>query len=131
MHIANPSLPYQVQLKLILFYSIYTSASITYLLPPHYAGAFPFSAASIFLLAANIISSLLLCRFACLSFRSALHAFALGFSSDTSSTCSNLDAKLYLVIRSGLLGFGALDAPGAAVGVRDAGGEGIVNEGGA
>lgn len=63
-----------------------------------YAGALPFSCASIFRLAARIISSLLLCRFICLSFLSALHAF-FGCSSAAGSEDSFED-KLYLVIRS-------------------------------
>lgn len=73
--------------------------------------------ASIFLLAARIISSLLFCRSACLSFLLELHAcapacfcfdisLAAWSSSSRSTACSsaNFAFRLYLVIRSGWVG---------------------------
>lgn len=61
--------------------------------------------ASIFLLAAKIISSRLRCRDACRSFRLELHA--LGFVEDSGSLpVLTLSCSLYLVIKSGSAGFG-------------------------
>lgn len=67
---------------------------------------FAFSFPSSFLRAANIISSLLRCRFACLSFLSCDQAFAFGESSAGGSPVAfNFDDRLYRVIRSGCDGF--------------------------
>jgi hypothetical protein len=102
-------------------------------LPPlHHASAlpFPFSAISNFRRAAKTISSLLRCKFACRSFRSALHA--LGFAcSAGSSVCCNLAARLYRVMRSGCAVFGAGDARGAVCIVGSGRGVGRLNDGGA
>lgn len=68
-----------------------------------FCSAFAFS--SIFRLAARIISSLLRCRLACLSFLSWLQAFPLGCSSvAVVVACPTLEARLYRVIRSGWTG---------------------------
>jgi hypothetical protein len=102
-------------------------------LPPlHHASAlpFPFSAISNFRRAAKTISSLLRCKFACRSFRSALHA--LGFAcSAGSSVCCNLAARLYRVMRSGCAVFGAGDARGAVCIVGSGRGVGRMKLGGA
>jgi hypothetical protein len=99
---------------------------------PIYAGAFPFSCASIFLLAAKIISSLLFCKFICLSFLSALHAFFGVSSCAGSSVCANFEDKLYLVIRSGCVGFVAGRAAVVAVrGAAAGAGVGKLKDGGA
>lgn len=97
--------------------------------PTFYAGAFPFSIASIFLLAAKIISSLLLCKFACRSFLSVLHAFAFNRSpSPSPAAWSSFPDKLYRVIRSGCEGFAAAGLAGVVVVVA---GVGRLNDGGA
>lgn len=96
----------------------------------HYC-AFPaaFSAAilaSIFFLAANIISSRLLCSAACLSSRLELHAFAFAARS-ASLLALTLSCRLYLVIRSGSAGLGGA-LKGCVCVVPD--GEGEVGGGG-
>lgn len=94
------------------------------------AFASPFSCCSNFLLAARIISSLLLCRFACLSLRSALHDFAFGWSaSESAELWLIFEVKLYRVIRSGCVG--CCGAGVALVGVAVERGSGTLNEGGA
>ena len=92
--------------------------------------AFAFSCASSFLRAARIISSLLRCRLACLSFLSALQAFFFGCSScSVCGTWFSLEERLYLVIRSGCDGF--TGAAAALTGAGEARGAGIWKEGGA
>lgn len=91
--------------------------------------AFALSFSSIFLLAANIISSLFLCRLVCRSFRSALQALVTGFSSVGSGVRLTFEAKLYRVIRSGCEGFVA--AATGLVGTAGAGAAGSWNEAGA
>jgi len=94
-----------------------------------YAGAFPFSCASNFRLAAKIISSLLRCKFICRSFLSALHTFFGAASFSGSSLCASFSDRLYRVIRSGCAGFAAgradatrVRAAGAGVGMLKLGG---------
>jgi hypothetical protein len=122
------------------FHAIHSSTNIyTFAYPPYlpypypiYASvldALPFSCCSNFRLAAKIISSLLRCRFNCLSFLSALHALGFACSVASSSVCCSFDARLYRVIRSGWDGFAGATG---LVGVGTAGrGVGTLNDGGA
>lgn len=74
---------------------------------PHFHAVFCSALAfsSIFRLAARIISSLLRCKLACLSFLSWLQAFPLGCSSVAVVVAwPTLEARLYRVIRSGWTG---------------------------
>jgi hypothetical protein len=94
--------------------------------------AFAFSCASSFLRAAKIISSLRLCRFACLSVLSALHDFAFGCSS--CAGCSgrlSLEDRLYRVIKSGCVGLAGVAAARAGVGAVRGAGVGIWKDAGA
>jgi hypothetical protein len=116
--------------------NIYTAAS--YIHPPlqhikpHDCEAFAFSCASSFRLAAKIISSLRLCKFACLSLLSALHDFAFGCSSCIGCGCwPSLEERLYRVIKSGCAGLAGVAAARAGVGAARGAGVGIWKDAGA
>lgn len=88
------------------------------LLPPHHPPLLSLSFSSIFLRAFSTISSLLRCKSACRSFLLLLHNGAGAASPSLPATEGSpiLDARLYLVIRSGCVGL----ASGAAEGAADA-----------
>jgi hypothetical protein len=116
--------------------NVYTAAS--YIHPPlkrteaHDCEAFAFSCASSFRLAARIISSLRLCRFACLSLLSALHDFAFGCSACVGSVrWPSLEERLYRVIKSGCAGLAGVAAARAGVGAARGAGVGIWKDAGA
>jgi len=73
--------------------------------PPHHPPLLSLSFSSIFLLAFSTISSLLRCKSACRSFLLLLHNGAVTASPSLPADGSPiLDARLYLVIRSGCVG---------------------------